>query len=166
MGTEGILGIVSITTFLVLSIFNYKLGMGFGALVCLCAATISLVVLLRTKNWYFIPMFTGQLTAIILMSMAAFFDVKEMLELVLPFVVIMAASFTVMFVFTFQRKLKWRTREMLELAAQPVVSHLGLSRIENHEHPAAVAAALSCFRRHGQHGNGVGRCSPVDQRIS
>jgi alkylhydroperoxidase/carboxymuconolactone decarboxylase family protein YurZ len=120
LGTEGILGILSITTFLVLAVFSFKIAMGFGAMVCLCAATISMVVLLRTKNLYFIPMLTGQLAAVILMSMTAFFDVEEMLGLVLPIVAIMAASFTVMFVFTFQRKLKWRTREMLELAAQPV----------------------------------------------
>lgn len=120
LGTEGILGIISIITFLLLMVFSYKLGMGFGAIVCLCAAFVSFVILTRTKNTYFIPMLTGQLSAVILMSLAAFTDVKEMLYLVLPFVIIMAASFTVMFVFTFQRKLKWRTREMLELAAQPV----------------------------------------------
>jgi len=120
LGTEGILGILFITTFLLLMVFSYKLGMAFGALVCLVAASVSFVVLLRTKNLHFIPLFIGQLAAVVIMSLAAFTDVKEKLFLVLPFIVIMGASFTTAIIFTLQRKLKWRTREMLELAAQPV----------------------------------------------
>jgi len=120
LGTEGILGILSISTFFLLMVFSYKVGMGFGAIICLFAAILSLIVILRTKNLHFIPLFIGQIFAVVVMSLAAFTDVKDKLFLVLPFVVVMGASFMIAIIFTIQRKLKWRTRETLELAAQPL----------------------------------------------
>lgn len=120
LGTEGILGILAISTFFILLILSPRIAMGFGAIICLFAAMVSSIVLFRTGNIYFLPLLLGQLFATAMLSMTAIIDDKAYLYVILPVVVLMAASFTVMIIFFLQRKLKWRTREMLELAAQPI----------------------------------------------
>lgn len=120
LGTEGIIGILAISTFIFLAILSYKLAMGFGALICIVAATTTAVVMLRTGNIYFLPLMLGQLFATAMMTMVAIIDKNANLNIIFPMVVLMGISFTLAIIFTLQRKLKWRTREMLELAAQPV----------------------------------------------
>lgn len=120
LGTEGILGIFAIAIFFFLHILSFKLAMGFGSMICLITSVISLIVILRTGNLHFIPMFTGQFFGMALLGMIALLDIKENLYFFLPLAGLMTASFLLMIIWSIQRKLKWRTREMLELAAQPV----------------------------------------------
>ena len=121
LGTGGIIGILAVSTFIFLMLLSPRIAMGFGALMCLLAAMVTLIVLIRTGNMYFLSLLFGQFFAMVVLTMAATLYVKAYPYLIFPFVVLMAASFTLMFIFIFQRKLKWRTREMLELAAQPIV---------------------------------------------
>jgi hypothetical protein len=120
LGTEGILGILAICIFFFLHLLSFKLAMGFGALICLITSTITMIILIRTRNMYFISMFLGQFLGMVLLTLVAFLDIKEYLYLLLPLAGFMGISFTVMIIWSVQRKMKWRTREMLELAAQPI----------------------------------------------
>ena len=121
LGTEGILGIVAICSFLILMALSHQLGMIFGAAICFISFVVTLIVLLRTRNTFFIPQLLGQFLGTILLLMVAFMDVKENAAFFIPIAGLMGMSFTIMIIFAFQRKLKWRTRETLELAAQPLV---------------------------------------------
>lgn len=120
LGTEGILGILSISAFMFLMILSFKLAMGFGALICFIAAFVTLIILIRTKNMYFLALLMGQIFATTMMSMVAILNIEAYKYAILPIAGLMGISFTLAIIFTFQRKLKWRSREMLELAAQPV----------------------------------------------
>jgi len=121
LGTEGILGILAICIFFFLHILSFQLAMGFGAIICLITSIISLIVIIRTRNLFFIPMFLGQFFGMVLLAMISLLAIEENLYYFLPIAGLMGISFTIMIIWSFQRKLKWRTREMLELAAQPVV---------------------------------------------
>lgn len=120
MNTEGILGIIAISSFLVMLVLSYRVAMGFGAVICFTAFIISLIVALRTGNKYFIPQLLGQFFASILLMMIATVEIKPNAHFFIPLAGLMGISFTLMLIFIFQRRLKWRTRETLELAAQPV----------------------------------------------
>jgi hypothetical protein len=120
LNTEGILGIIAISSFLVMLVLSYRIAMGFGSFICFVAFIISLIVTLRTGNKYFIPQLSGQFFASILLMMIATMEVKPYAAFFIPVAGLMGISFTLMLIFIFQRRLKWRTRETLELAAQPV----------------------------------------------
>lgn len=120
LGTEGILGILAISSFFFLMILSPKLALGFGALICFIAAFVTFIGLIRTKNMYFLALLLGQIFASTMMAMATMTDIEKYKYLILPVAGLMGISFTLAIIFTFQRKLKWRSREMLELAAQPV----------------------------------------------
>lgn len=120
LNTEGIIGIIAISSFLVMLVLSYRVAMGFGSVITFFAFLVSLVVAIRTRNRYFIPQLCGQFFASILLMMIATMDVRSNHLLFIPLAGLMGISFTLMIIFIFQRKLKWRTRETLELAARPV----------------------------------------------
>lgn len=120
LDTEGIIAIIASVCFIVLLALSYKLAMGFGALITFSAMCISLIVLIRTGNWHFLPLLTGQAFATTLLLMITLLEIEPNKFFFIPIAILMAASFTVMLIFMVQRKLKWRSREILELAARPV----------------------------------------------
>lgn len=120
LSTEGIIGIIAISSFLVMLVLSYRVAMGFGSVITFFAFLVSLVVTIRTGNRYFIPQLCGQFFASVLLMMIATIEVRPYAVFFLPIAVLMGISFTLMIIFIFQRKLKWRTRETLELAARPV----------------------------------------------
>ncbi len=68
----------------------------------------------------FLPFLSGQVFATIMMSMLAVLSINDNKFMILLVAALMGISFTLAFLFPFQRKLKWRSREMLELALQAV----------------------------------------------
>jgi len=120
LNTEGILGIIAIASFLVMLVLSYRVAMGFGSVITFFAFLVSLVVTIRTGNRYFIAQLCGQFFASILLMMIATMEVRPNTMFFIPIAGLMGISFTLMIIFIFQRRLKWRTRETLELAAQPV----------------------------------------------
>lgn len=120
LNAEGIIAIIATVCFIVLLPLSPKVAMGFGALITFAAMCISLIVLIRTKNWHFLSLTLGQFLASALLLMVALLDVKQNKVFFIPIAMLMAVSFTVMMIFMIQRKLKWRSREILELAARPV----------------------------------------------
>jgi len=120
LSTEGIIGIISITCFLFLLIFSFRLAMGFGALINSFAAILSMIIMIRTRNVYFIVSFMAQLLATVFLLMIALFDIVEMKPLLIAIAGLMVVSMTMMIIFILQRKMKWRTREVMEMAALPV----------------------------------------------
>jgi len=118
--TEGIIGIVASVMFVVLLILSYKIAMAFGALVTFTAAIISLTILLRTHNAYFSVSVVGQLLASCLLLGIALYDINTYRNWFIAIAGLMVFFMTLMLIFSFQRKMKWRSREMLELAALPV----------------------------------------------
>jgi len=94
--------------------------MAFGALLTFTAAIMSLTILLRTHNAYFAVSVIGQLLASCLLLGIALWDINTYRSFFIGIAALMALFMTLTMIFTFQRKMKWRTREMLELAALPV----------------------------------------------
>lgn len=120
LNTEGIIAIIATVCFIVLLALSYRLAMGFGALITFSAMCVSLIVLIRTGNWHFLSLVLGQFFATILLLMISLLDVEPNKVFFIPIAMLMAVSFTLMLIFMIQRKLKWRSREILELAARPV----------------------------------------------
>jgi len=120
LSTEGIIGIIAISCFLFLLIFSFRLAMGFGVLITSFAALLSLIILIRTHNVYFIISMLAQLLATVFLLIIALFDIAEMKPFLIPIAGLMVVSMTMMLIFIFQRKMKWRTREVMEMAAMPV----------------------------------------------
>ena len=118
--TEGIIGIVALVVFIVLLILSFRIAMAFGALITFTAAIISLTILLRTHNAYFAVSVIGQLLASCLLLGIALWDINAYRNWFIGIAGLMVLFMTLMVIFTIQRKLKWRSREMLELAAIPV----------------------------------------------
>jgi len=119
--TEGIIGIVASVVFIALLMLSFRVAMAFGALITFTAAVISLIVLLRTHNAYFVVSVIGQLLACCLLLGIALLDLNDAYkEWFIGVAGLMVLFMTLMVIFSMQRKMKWRTREMLELAAMPV----------------------------------------------
>jgi len=117
---EGIIGIVALVVFIVLLVLSYKIAMAFGALITLTAAIISLIILLRTHNAYFSVSVIGQLLASCFLFGIALYDINTYRNWFIGIAGLMVLFMTLMVIFSFQRKMKWRSREMLELAALPI----------------------------------------------
>ena len=117
---EGIIGIVASVVFIVLLLLSFRVAMAFGALITFTAAIISLIVLLRTHNAHFAVSVIGQLLACCLLLGIALWDINAYRDWFIGIAGLMVLFMTLMVIFSLQRKMKWRTREMLELAALPV----------------------------------------------
>lgn len=120
LSTEGIIGIIATSCFLFLLIFSFRLAMGFGVLITSFAAILSLIIMIRTHNVYFIVSFLAQLLATAFLLTIAIFGIEEIKPFLVAIAGLMVVSMTMMLIFIFQKKMKWRTREVMEMAAQPV----------------------------------------------
>lgn len=120
LGTEAIIGITAAAAFIMLLILSFKIAMMFGACITFFAGLISLIALLRTRNMYFLYMVLFQLFATIMLVMISFLEIELYRFYIIPVAGMMGIFMTIMLIATIQRKYKWYTREVLELAAAPV----------------------------------------------
>lgn len=120
ISTEMIIGIVVSVVFLFLVSLSYFLAMGFGALITFFAAILTLIVYLRMRNIYFLVSLFAHLFATAFLALIAFNGFEEHRLIAIILAGIMLVFQTLMIIFTFQKKMKWRSREVLEMAASPV----------------------------------------------
>ncbi|MEN8224270.1 MAG: hypothetical protein ABFS05_02820 [Bacteroidota bacterium] len=120
LSTEAIIGIVALTSFFFLLIFSFRLAIGFGSLITIFAAMLSLVILIRTGNPYYIVTVVAQLAGTCLLLMITLLDIVDYKPYFIAVAGLMVVFMTLMLIFILQRKMKWRTREVLEMAASPV----------------------------------------------
>lgn len=103
-----IIGIVVTVVFLFLLILSFRIAMGFGALITFSAAILASIILA-----------TSFLFCIAIGGIEKF---KPLLIIIAGLMVIFQ---TLMIIFILQRKMKWRTREVLELAFDQLCQALG-----------------------------------------
>lgn len=115
-----IIGIVVTVVFLALMALSFSLAMGFGALITISAAILTGIMYIRTRNNYFLPGIAGHLIATPFLIMLALGMYPAYKTIIILLVMLMLAFHTLMILFTLQKKTKWRSREVLELAATPV----------------------------------------------
>ncbi len=120
ISTEMIIGIVVTVVFLFLLIFSFRIAMGFGALITFSAAILASIILARTHNRYFIINIIAQLLATFFLVCIAIGGIEKFKPLLIAIAGLMVIFQILMIIFILQRKMKWRTREVLELAALPV----------------------------------------------
>ena len=119
--TETFLGIGFGVMFLfLLAFFSIFIAMGFSSIVLMGYTVIIAIVAFRTQNTgYFVLAFTMLVDAIFCASLASLgFGGNKDLTTALAILVII--SFGFLFYMIANRRLKWRSREILELAAMPV----------------------------------------------
>jgi hypothetical protein len=120
LGTEMILGIVVTVVFMVLIVLSYPLAMSFGALITFSASILSLIVYSRTRNNAFLIGVIAHLlaTAFLIQISLGLFHTKGLYIILTA--ALMLAFQTLMIIYGVQKKMKWRSREILELAAQNI----------------------------------------------
>lgn len=120
---EHIIGILLIPTIIILVIFGgIKLMFGFVAVIEFLAMIIQIRIYFRTRNTGFLWMALAFLLLTVFVALLAYYGIdKNIVELkVSAFLVILSS--VIIFIILFSKTIKWRTREMLELAAMPVNS--------------------------------------------
>lgn len=115
-----IIGIMLSVVFLALVALSYYLAMAFGALITFLAAVLSLIVYLRTRNPYFIAGIMAHIFATAFLIMIALGTWPAQKYVILLLLVFMLSFQVLLIIFGLQKKMKWRSREVLELAARPV----------------------------------------------
>ena len=121
MSIEAIFGLTMIPVLLLLFVlFGFEAMFGFIAVIELIAVIIQLNLYFRTRNIYFLWMALALFIVFIFAADMAWFGLDKMNAefQVLAIGVILAAVLVIYIVFT--KKIKWRTREILELSAMPV----------------------------------------------
>jgi len=110
-------GICSVILWILLGM---EVAFGFIAICIFCFAFVPLFSFLRTKNTGFLVLTIMFFLEIIYTSMIALGGLYKFKQLTLSAGVIFTFAAGVTFYFIFTRRLKWRSREILELAAMPV----------------------------------------------
>jgi len=117
--------------------------------------------MIRTRNMYYLASVIGQLLATAFLCTIAFYDIVEGRPFVIALAGLMIAVMTLMIIFILQKKMKWRTREVLEMAALPVedvnngftsrplqAGHLNYSAAELHEFSSFIRKNLIAIPVH------------------
>ena len=120
INTEMIIGIVVSVVFLFLLTLSFMIAMGFGALITLSAGILALIVFVRTHNTYFIVSILAHLFATAFLLLISLGFIENNKPVLIGLAALMLIFQTLMIIFSLQKKMKWRSREVLEIAALPV----------------------------------------------
>lgn len=120
ISTEMIIAIIASVIFLFLLAFSFIVAMGFGALITFAAAMLTLIVYIRMHNHYFIVSILAHLAATAFLLGIALGGIEKFKPWLILLAGIMLIFQTLMIIYIMQKKMKWRSREVLEMAAIPI----------------------------------------------
>ena len=121
LSSETIAGILVLPVFVILIIFwGIKPAFSFIAAVEFLVAVMLFMQFLNTRNFYLL-LLTFMLTFIgIFLTLIAIYGVEGNPKLTKGFSILVIGSLGFIIILNYHKKLKWRSRELLELAAMPV----------------------------------------------
>lgn len=118
---ETIIGLSVLPIFIVIMLtFGHSTAFGFIAVVEFIAAFMVLLQFMQTKNFALFYTFIFLLVVGIFMALISHFGLESKPKIMKVFSFWLLTGIVVLLILFIQRKLKWKTREILELAAMPI----------------------------------------------
>ena len=121
LGIESVIGItVGLFALLLVFVMGFYMAFALVALITFTYVVLGLLIFIRTMNFNFLVMtlFFMSCTSLFISIILFGIETANTITIMQSIIVILFTVWVVYLVFT--RKLKWRTREILELAALPV----------------------------------------------
>ncbi len=121
LSTETIGGILVLPVFVLLVIFGgIKPGFSFIAAVEFLVAVMLFMQFLNTKNFYLLLLTCSLLLIAVFLTLIAIHGLDPKPRFLKGFSSVVVGSLIMIIILNYHKKLKWRSRELLELAAMPV----------------------------------------------